>query len=142
MKSTVQVRLDPTPAQAVILRAHGQEYSSTSNVVVAALASEVVPAGGKGTSTQDCLAVLPSAVKHQALRAARSIGHRSVGLGVLPVLRTPSCQGHGQHGRLAGEPLVVPVSRGGKVPPISKRCAPRSQEGTPGVRRSTRKRGQ
>lgn len=62
LKTTVPVRLYPTPDQAAILRAHGQEYINTSNVLVQALDSDVLPAGGQGTSTKDFTAALPSAV--------------------------------------------------------------------------------
>ena len=91
-KTTAHVRLYPTPAQAAILRAHCQEYINTVNVLVAALDSDVLPAGGKGTSTKDFTAALPSAVKNQALRDARSVWKRSFELGVLPHLRKPICQ--------------------------------------------------
>ncbi len=141
MKTTVQVRLYPTPEQAANLRAHCQEYISTINVLVAALDSEVLPDGGQGISTKDFIAVLPSAVKNQALRDARSIWKRSFVLGVLPVLRKPICQWNNQNWRMAGETLVVPVSQGGKVQQISIRCAPRTPEGTPGLLRIKRKRG-
>jgi hypothetical protein len=78
LKTTVQVRLDPTPAQAALLRAHGQEDISTITTLVAALDSDVLPDGGKGTSTKDFTATLPSAVKNQALRDARSLWNRSL----------------------------------------------------------------
>jgi hypothetical protein len=42
-------------------------------VLVAALDSAVLPDGGTSASTQDCTATLPSAVKQQALRDARSV---------------------------------------------------------------------
>lgn len=67
MKTTVPVRLYPPPEQAALLRTHCQEYISTINVLVAALDSDVLPAGGKGVSTKDFTAALPSAVKNQAL---------------------------------------------------------------------------
>ena len=41
MQTTVPVRLYPTPQQAAMLRAHCQEYTSTVNVLVAALDSDV-----------------------------------------------------------------------------------------------------
>jgi putative transposase len=91
LKTTVQVRLYPTPEQAAILRAHCQEYISTINVLVSALDSAVLPDGGKGASAKDFTAALPSAVKNQALRDARSVWNRSFTLGVLPVLRKPIC---------------------------------------------------
>jgi putative transposase len=42
LKTTVPVRLYPTPEQAALLRAHCQEYISTINVLVAALDSDVL----------------------------------------------------------------------------------------------------
>jgi hypothetical protein len=51
LQTTVPVRLYPTPEQAALLRAHGQEYISTINVLAAALDSDVLPDGGKGAST-------------------------------------------------------------------------------------------
>jgi hypothetical protein len=63
MKTTVPVRLYPTPDQAATLRAHCQEYIATVNVLVAALDSDVLPDGGTGVSTKDFTAGLPSAVK-------------------------------------------------------------------------------
>jgi putative transposase len=74
LKTTVPGRLYPTPEQAAILRAHGQEYLSPLNVLVQALDSDVLP---EGASTKDFTAALPSAVKNQALRAARSVWKRS-----------------------------------------------------------------
>jgi IS605 OrfB family transposase len=143
-KTTVQVRLYPTPDQSAILRAHCQEYISTINVLVAALDSDVLPEGGKGTSTKDFTAALPSAVKNQALRDARSVWNRSFVLGVLPVLRKPICQWNNQNWRIAGERLILPVCQGGNVQQISIRCAARAPEGTsgtPGVLRIKRRRG-
>jgi putative transposase len=92
MQTTVPVRLYPTPAQAAVLRAHTREYSATVNVLVQALDADVLSDGGKSASTADFTTALPSAVKNQALRDARSVWHRSFYLGVLPVLRRPICQ--------------------------------------------------
>jgi putative transposase len=140
LKTTVQVRLSPTPEQAALLRAHCQEYISTVNVLVAALDTDVLPDGGKGTSTKDFTATLPSAVKNQVLRDARSVWKRSLALGVLPGLRKPSCQWNKQHWRMEGDQLRVPVCPNGQVAHIASRCAPMTLEGKPGVRRSNRKR--
>ena len=140
MKTTVQVRLYPTPEQAARVRAHCQEYLSTINVLVQALDRDVLPEGGKGMSTKDFTAVLPSAVKNQALRDARSIWNRSFVLGVLPVLRKPICQGNNQNWRREGDRLIVPICQDGNVQPISVRCAPLTPEGTPGLLRIKRKR--
>ncbi len=140
LKTTVQVRLYPTPEQAALLRAHCQEYVSTVNVLVAALDSDVLPDGGKGTSTKDFTATLPSAVKNQVLRDARSVWKRSLALGVLPVLRKPICQWNNQNWRMEGDQLLVPVCQNGQVAHIAIRCAPMTLEGKPGVLRINRKR--
>ena len=88
----VPVRLYPTPDQAALLRAHCQEYSRTIHGLVQALDSDVRPAGGQDARTTDFTAALPSAVKNQALRAARSVWRRWAEWAVLPVLRRPICQ--------------------------------------------------
>jgi putative transposase len=140
-KTTVQVRLYPTPAQATLLRAHCQEYISTINVLVTALNSDVLPDGGKGASTKDFIAALPSAVKNQALRDARSVWNRSLALGVIPVLRKPVCQWNNQNWRMEGDRLLVPVSQDGRVEQIAIRCAAMTRGGKPGILRIKRKRG-
>jgi putative transposase len=109
LKTTVQVRLYPTPEQAAVLRAHCQEYIRTINVLVQALDSDVLPNAGRDTSTKDFIAALPSAVKNQALRDARSVWNRSFALGVIPVLRKPICQWNNQNWRIEGETLIIPV---------------------------------
>jgi hypothetical protein len=43
-KTTLQMRLYPTPAQPCLLMAHSQQYSSTVNVLVAAFDSDVLAA--------------------------------------------------------------------------------------------------
>jgi IS605 OrfB family transposase len=140
LKTTVQVRLYPTPSQAALLRAHCQEYISTINVLIAALDCDMLPDGGKGTSTKDFTAILPSAVKNQALRDARSIWKRSLTLGVLPVLRKPICQWNNQNWRMEGATLLVPVSENGQVAQIAIPCAAMRLAGKPGMLRIKRTR--
>jgi IS605 OrfB family transposase len=141
LKSTVQVRLYPTPEQAVLLRTHCQEYISTVNVLVAALDSDVLPDGGKCTSTKDFTAALPSAVKNQALRDARSVWTRSLELGIIPVLRKPICQWNNQNWRIEGDRLVLPVCQNGHVGQIAIRCSGTEPLGKPGILRIKRRRG-
>jgi putative transposase len=150
LKTTVQVRLYPTPEQAAMLRAHCQEYISTINALVQALDSDVLPQGGEDASTKDFTAALPSAVKNQALRDARSVWRRSFELGVIPVLRKPICQWNNQNWRMEGATLIVPVCHDGKVGQIAIRsslasfaCLGRVVEplGKPGILRIKRKRG-
>jgi putative transposase len=144
LKTTVPVRLYPTPEQAALLRTHCQEYISTINVLVQALDSDVLPEGGKGTSTKDFTAALPSAVKNQALRDAHSVWKRACALGVLPVLRRPFCQWNNQTWRVEGEMLLLPICQDGAVRQIAIRCATvalNGTPGTPGLLRIKRKRG-
>jgi len=89
LKTTVRVRLYPTSEQAALLRAHCQEYISTGNVVVQAVDSGILP---EDASTKDFSAALPSAVKQQALRDARSVWKCSFEVGVIPIRRKPICQ--------------------------------------------------
>lgn len=128
MKTTAQVRLYPTPEQAMLLRAHGQEYISTINVLTQALDCGVLPDGGKGASTKDFSAALPSAVKNQALRDAQSVWKRACELVRIPVLRKPICQWNNQNWRIesrtGGETLLLPVYQSGQVQQTSIRCAP------------------
>lgn len=141
MKTTVQVRLYPTPEQAEFLQAHGQEYISTSNVLVQALVSDVLP---EKASTKDFTAALPSAVRNQALRDARSVWTRSFALGRIPVLRKPICQWNNQNWRIEDATLLLPVYLDGQARHTAIRCAPLTparQEGQPGLLRITHKRG-
>ena len=145
VKTTLQVRLYPASDQAALLRAHCAEYLSTVNVLVAALDGDMLPDGGrgvstKGVSTKDFTAALPSAVKNQALRDARSIWHRSFALGVLPIVRKPMCQWNNQNWRMEGATLVLPVCQDGKVQQISVRCAAVALDRPPGLLRIKRKR--
>lgn len=136
--STVPVRLYPTPEQAAILRAHCQEYISTVNVLVHALDSAMLP---EDASTKDFTAALPSAVKNQALRDARSVWKRSFELGLIPVLRKPICQWNNQNWRIEGNTLLIPVCQGGQVGQSAIRCSSVEPLGKPGILRIKRKRG-
>jgi hypothetical protein len=107
------VRLAPRPDPAALLRAHGQEeYLRMSTVLGQALDSDVLP---QDAGTKDFTAALPSAVKNQALRDARSIWKRSLALGVIPILRKPICQWNNQHWRIEGDTLIIPVCQDGQV---------------------------
>jgi transposase len=142
LNTTVPVRLYPTPEQAALLRAHCQEYISTVNVLVQALDSDMLP---EDASTKDFTAALPSAVKNQVLRDARSVWKRSFELGVIPVLRKPICQWNNQNWRIEssteGETLLIPVCQDGKVGQTAIRCSSVAPLGKPGTLRIKRKRG-
>src|SRR5260370_16396462 len=106
-KTTVQVRLHPTPEQGHLLMAHCQEYISTVNVLVAAYDADMLP--GK-VSTKDFQSALPSAVKNQALRDAQSVFRRSLELGCLPVLKKPICQWNNQNWQMTDCLLTLPLN--------------------------------
>jgi hypothetical protein len=93
-------------------------------VLVQALESDVLPEGGEGASTKDFTATLPSAVKNQALRDARSVWKRSFELGVIPILHKPVCQWNHQNWRIEGEALLVPVCQNGQVGAGRPDCHP------------------
>jgi IS605 OrfB family transposase len=124
------------------VRAHGREDLSTINVLAQALDCGVLPDEGKGASPKDCSAARPSAVTQQALRDAHSVWHRSCALGRLPVVRKPLCPWNHPNGRIEGAVLLIPVSPDGQLRQLRIRCARRAQEGPPGLRRLTGKRGQ
>jgi putative transposase len=138
LKTTVPVRLYPTPDQAAFLRSHCQEYIRTINVLVQALDSDVL---SDGASTKDFTAALPSAVKNQTLRDARSVWKRSFDLGVVPILRKPICQWNNQNWRIEGDTLLIPVYQDGEVAQIAVCCSRTEPLGKPGVLRLKRKRG-
>jgi putative transposase len=147
LKATVPIRLYPTPDQAALLRAHCREYISTINVLVHALDSEVLPDGGRDTTTANFTAALPSAVKNQVLRDARSVWKRSFELGVIPVLRKPLCQWNNQNWRIEegdqadqGDTLILPVCQNGQVGQIAIHCSTVEPLGKPGLLRIKRKR--
>ena len=137
-KTTLQVRLYPTPEQSHLLMAHCQEYISTVNVLASAFDSGVI--SGK-ISTKDFGAMLPSAVKNQALRDAQSVFKRSSELGCLPVLKKPICQWNNQNWRIEVDMLVLPVCIDGKTQQIRIACASIALEGKIGILRIKKKRG-
>jgi putative transposase len=137
-KTTVQVRLYPTPEQSWLLMAHCQEYISTVNVLVASFDSDVLT--GK-VSTKDFQSTLPSAVKNQALRDAQSVFKRSFALGCIPVLKKPICQWNNQNWRVEQGILIVPMYLGGKTQQVRIRCADLPLPGKAGTLRLKKKRG-
>jgi IS605 OrfB family transposase len=139
LEQTYQVRLYPTPEQGRLLMAHCQEYISTVNVLACALDADVIP--HEGFSTKDFVAALPSCVKNQALRDARSVFKRSLELDKLPVLKKPICQWNNQNWQMEAGKLTVPVCLNGKIQQIDIACAAIELVGVPGLLRLKKKRG-
>jgi IS605 OrfB family transposase len=138
LETTYQVRLYPTPDQSRLLMAHCLEYISTVNVLVQAIDADMLD---DGFSTKDFVAALPSAVKNQALRDAKSVYKRSLELGRLPVLKKPLVQWNNQNWHLDPGRLSLPVMIEGKTQQIQIRCAACERIGTPGILRIKKKRG-
>src|SRR5256885_8339653 len=139
LERTSQVRLYPTPEQGHLLMTHCQEYISTVNVLSCALDADVIPY--EGFSTKDFVAQLPSCVKNQALRDARSVFKRSLELETLPVLKKPICPWNNQNWQIKEGKLTLPVSWDSKVQRIEIACAQMELVGMAGLLRIKKKRG-
>ena len=140
LQNTLQVRLYPTPEQGRLLMEHCQEYISTVNVLSAALDADLIPHNDT-FSTKDFVTPLPSCVKNQALRDAKSVFKRSLELEVLPVLKKPICQWNNQNWSMEHGMLVLPVFMDGKTQQIRIPCADVALDGLPGILRVKKKRG-
>jgi len=119
---------------------HCQEYIGTVNVLIHALDAEVIPHDDT-FSTKDFVASLPSCVKNQVLRDARSVFKRSLELDCLPVLKKPICQWNNQNWSETQGILTLPVSLDGKTQQIQIACADLALDGLPGILRIKKKRG-
>jgi IS605 OrfB family transposase len=137
-KTTLQVRLYPTFEQGRLLMAQGQEYISTVNVLVQAIDAGVL---SEKASTKDFQAMLPSAVKNQALRDAHFVFTRSFELGCMPVLKKPICQWNNQNWRIEDGFLILPACIDGKTQQVRVACAPVALNGKAGILRIKKKRG-
>jgi putative transposase len=140
LQNTLQVRLYPTPEQSHVLMSHCQEYISMVDVLVSALDADVI-AHDDTFSTKDFVTALPSCVKNQALRDARSVFKRALELDCIPVLKKPICPWNNQNWSLEQGILTVPVSLGGKTQQIHIHCADVALAGLPGILRIKKKRG-
>lgn len=139
LEHTYQVRLYPTREQGRLLMAHCQEYISTVNVLASALDADVIP--HEQFSTKDFVSLLPSCVKNQALRDARSVFKRSLDLDKLPLLRKPICQWNNQNWRIEQDTLIIPVCLESKIQQIEVERASVALVGQPGLLRIKKKRG-
>src|SRR5437764_14898354 len=111
--------------------AHCQDYISNVNVLVSALDADVI--SQEHFSTKDFVAQLPSCVKNQALRDARSVFKRSLELETLPVLKKPICPWNNQNWQIKEGKLTLPVSWDAKVQRIEEACAQMELRGMPGL---------
>ncbi|MBK5252001.1 MAG: transposase, partial [Peptostreptococcaceae bacterium] len=103
---TVKIKLLPTIEQEKLLISISKTYIKTVNETV----SEMVDAKNvlKLTS-KDVNALMPSAIKNQAIRDAKSVYRKSKKLGVVPVLKKPVCLWNNQNYRIKENALEFPV---------------------------------
>ncbi len=116
---TVKVKLLPTKKQANILTRMGKEYISTINILIAEMVGEK-----KSTkkTTKHIDAFLPSAVKNQAIKDAKSLFSKKVKKSkykIVPILRKPICVWNNQNFSFDFQNLYIPLmidSKSKKVP--------------------------
>ena len=116
VEQTAKIKLLPTKEQEKYLIAISKEYIKTINVLVA----EMVQAKkALKLSSKDVTVSMPSAVKNQAIRDAKSVYRRSKQLKRVPILKKPLCIWNNQNYKIKESIIEFPVWINGK----SKRIA-------------------
>ncbi|OTY15577.1 transposase [Bacillus mycoides] len=111
---TVKVKLIPTKEQIRLLEQSSHEYIKVINTLV----SEMVEAK-KNTkkSTKDIEANIPSAVKNQAIKDAKSLFATKVKKShykIIPILKRPVCVWNNQNYSFDSTHISIPFKRNGK----------------------------
>lgn len=116
VEQTVKIKLLPTKNQEKHLIDISKEYIKTVNILVAEMvqAEKVLK-----LSSKDVPVSMPSAVKNQAIRDAKSIYRRSKQLKRVPILKKPVCIWNNQNYKVKEKVIEFPVCINGK----SKRIA-------------------
>ncbi|MEI3614852.1 RNA-guided endonuclease InsQ/TnpB family protein [Pseudogracilibacillus sp. SO30301A] len=111
---TVKIKLLPTKEQKSILRKMSQSYISTINMLVSEMVDEK-----KSTkkSSKDISAFLPSAVKNQAIKDAKSVFKkaRKSKFTTVPVLKKPVCIWNNQNYSFNSTHISMPIMIKGKA---------------------------
>lgn len=111
---TVKIKLLPTREQASILNAMSKEYISTINTLVSEMVAEK-----KSTkkSSKDVPAYLPSAVKNQAIKDAKSVFKKAkkTKFETVPVLKKPMCIWNNQNYSFDFTHISLPIMVDGKA---------------------------
>ena len=91
---TVKIKLLPTTEQENLLISISKTYIKTVNEIVASMveAKKVLK-----LSSKDVDVLMPSAVKNQAIRDAKSVYRKSKKLKTVPILRKPVCLWNNQN---------------------------------------------
>lgn len=111
---TVKIKLLPTKEQASVLQNMSQSYISTINTLVTEMVAEK-----KSTkkSSKDISALLPSAVKNQAIKDAKSVFKKvkKNKYKVIPVLKKPVCIWNNQNYSFDFTHISMPIMINGKA---------------------------
>lgn len=115
---TVQFKILPTFEQEKLLSDSANEYINCVNQLVNALVATATPAKLSSATVQ---ASLPSAVKNEAINAAKSVvkKYRKDTTKVVPVLKKPVITWNNQNYKLSGNTLSFPLWIDGKSKRIS-----------------------
>jgi len=108
MQKTIKIKLVPTKEQQTILDKTSKEYINTTNMLV----SEMVKAEKVlNISTKEFFAYLPSAVKNQCIRDAKSIykKHNKGVTKTIAVLKKPVCIWNNQNFSIEENTISFPV---------------------------------
>ncbi|MBJ8009376.1 MULTISPECIES: RNA-guided endonuclease TnpB family protein [Bacillus cereus group] len=118
---TVKIKLLPTKEQASILNAMGKEYISTINALVSEMVAEK-----KITkkTTKDVPVNLPSAVKNQAIKDAKSVFQKvkKEKCKIIPVLKKTICVWNNQNYSFDFTYIRLPLMIDGKTKKVSVRA--------------------
>jgi IS605 OrfB family transposase len=111
---TVKIKLLPTKEQVFILHEMSQLYISTINMLVSEMVAEK-----KSTkkSSKDISASLPSAVKNQAIKDAKSVFNKAKKskFTAIPVLKKPVCIWNNQNYSFDFTHILMPLMFNGKA---------------------------
>lgn len=111
MQQTIKIKLIPTKEQEQDLKHLLISYIKTVNDLVTGM----VKAGQRlKLTSKDVRAEMPSAVKNQAVRDAKSIYRKSKQLKSVPVLRKPVCIWNNQNYKVKENVIEFPVWKAGK----------------------------
>ena len=116
MQQTVRIKLLPTKEQEQYLINISEEYINTINNLVDKMikAKEILK-----LSSKDTQANMPSAVKNQAIRDAKSVYRKAKKLNKVPILKKPVCIWNNQNYQIKNNVIEFPVMLNSK----SKRIA-------------------
>ncbi|TFJ91336.1 RNA-guided endonuclease InsQ/TnpB family protein [Lentibacillus salicampi] len=113
---TVKIKLLPDTEQENYLANISRMYIETVNKLVSVMVeTERVL---KWTS-KDVHVPMPSAVKNQAIRDAKSVYRRSKTIGKVPILKKPVCIWNNQNYRIRDDTIQIPVWLNGRAERIS-----------------------